>query len=542
MTYSYSITLQISKISLPYISIPNPISEGKERILVEQNSYGSAFKLNYYYTNLYLGEKMQKQGYILDTGSTITTSTCAPLCTHCGTHIYPSYNLDNFSKIISCSDPKCKHVSSKCHSNTNNCSFVISYSEGSSLHGIYINELVRFGHQYENQTGYEIPIGCTTDENHLFYTQDANGIMGLANDDHNFVHILYKNGAINNNLFSICFGQIGGIFNIGEINNKTHLENITYVPMLLDRGKYFGINILSISVNNKTLQHYNQYAYNIFIDSGTTICYINDKIFEEILNIMKSECAQYSLVNACGKYEYHSDYGHCFYFKSIQELNYAVENFWPIIHFNLGDYDYQWKPKYYVFNITTKKKAGACMGINKYSGNKITLGSSWIIGHDIIFDRKNKILGIAEADCALDKNINLTNGLELINNDENSDFILKMNYSDNYNYINDSNKYNFHMKNSEDKIYYDNIIVWQYIILATFSMIFFIVIILILFLKYFKKSDMKKMNIENHEINNNNINKNEENKRKDKNYEKVSTEIDINIKEKDNQSVIVIET
>ena len=531
---SLSITLQISKITFPYKLKPQLNNEKKRRELTEQNIYGSAFKLNYYYTNLILGEKMQKQGYILDTGSTITTSTCTPICTHCGEHIYPSFYLDNISKIISCSDPKCKQVSSKCHSYSNNCSFVISYSEGSSLHGVYINEIVRFGEEYKNQTGYNIPIGCTTDENHLFYTQDANGIMGLANDDHNFVHILYKSGVIKNDIFSLCFGQLGGVFNIGEINTKTHLENITYVPMLLDRGKYFGINIYSISVNNKTLQHYNQYAYNIFIDSGTTISYINDKIFEEILNIMKTECAQYSIVNACGKYEYHSDFGHCFYFKTIQELNLAVDNYWPTIHFNLGNYDYEWKPQYYVFNITTDKKSGACMGINKYSGNKITLGSSWIIGHDIIFDRKNKLLGIAEAQCGMDKNINLTNGLELIDND------IKKNYNQSFDINNDKKNINDNnnIKNSENNAYFDryeNIIIWEYIILATLSMIFFIIIVLILFFKYFKKNEMKKMNIEN----NNNNNKGEETKKKDMNYKKISTEIEI--KEKDNQSVMVIE-
>ena len=46
------------------------------------------------------------------------------------------------------------------------------------------------------------------------------------------------------------------------------------------------------------------------------------------------------------------------------------------------------KPQYYVFNISSEKKPGACIGINKYSGTKITLGSIYIIGHDIIFDRK----------------------------------------------------------------------------------------------------------------------------------------------------------
>ena len=99
----------------------------------------------------------------------------------------------------------------------NKCSFSISYSEGSSISGVYINEIVRFGENYKEQIGTFVPIGCTTDENHLFYTQDANGIMGLANNERNFVEILYKFGAIKKNIFSLCLAQLGGIFNIGEI-------------------------------------------------------------------------------------------------------------------------------------------------------------------------------------------------------------------------------------------------------------------------------------------------------------------------------------
>ena len=410
---SNSLILELKQISIPYLSLHENNSESGLRSLSEQYIYGSAFKLNYYYSNLYLGEDMQKQGYILDTGSTITSSTCVPLCVHCGKHINPAYNISSKDKILSCSDDKCRLVSSKCNSNDNKCSFSISYSEGSSLKGVFINELVRFGHNYKQQNGTFVPMGCTIDENHLFYTQDANGIMGLANNNYNFIDILYKSGAIDNKIFSLCFAQMGGIFNIGEINYRTHKENISYVPMLLDRGKYFGLSIKSMAVNNRTIETYKQYNFNIFIDSGTTISYINYKIFDEILTLMKEDCKKFDKINACGRYLYHGDFGHCFYFNSIEELNYAVYNYWPIIHFYLDGYDYKWRGPNYCFNISTSTKFGACMGINKSYGTKITLGSSWIIGHDIIFDRDNQLIGIAEAECYQNKNVNMSNGLEV---------------------------------------------------------------------------------------------------------------------------------
>ena len=539
---SYSISIKLNKINLPSISLNQDFSESNLRNLSEQHVYGSAFKINYYYSNLYLGEKMHKQGYILDTGSTITTATCGSKCTHCGLHINPHYDSENLDdKIILCSDPLCKQVTNNCQSarHPKECSFTISYSEGSSLTGFYIYETLRFGNDYKNKKGYKIPIGCTTDENHLFFTQDANGIMGLANTENNFIEILYKNGAINNSIFSLCFAQLGGLFNIGEINNKTHLEKMKYVPMLLDRGKYFGINILSISVNNHTVKNYEQYSYNIFIDSGTTICYINEKIFDEILTLMNKECSKFPSPKPCGDYKYHSDFGHCFYFKTTDELDFAVYNYWPTIHFYLNKYDYIWRPKYYVFNITNGSKIGACMGINKCGGTKITLGSSWIIGHDIIFDRKKKLIGIAEANCSLTDEINKTSGLELIKDD----YRLKIRNISNYNNTNKigskNNDKNMNINSDTSNNKFDNIIIWQYVILAILSFILFIIIFTILCLKYFKKNDMKQMNIE---IENNSANINI--KKDEISYKKISTEADSKEPKdnKDNQAEIVIES
>ena len=539
---SYSISIKLNKLNLPSISLNQDFPELHLRNLSEQHVYGSAFKINYYYSNLYLGEKMHKQGYILDTGSTITTATCGSKCTHCGLHLNPHYDSENLDdKIILCSDPLCKQVTNKCQSvsHPKECSFTISYSEGSSLTGVYIYETLRFGNDYKNKKGYKIPIGCTTDENHLFFTQDANGIMGLANTENNFIEILYKNGAINNSIFSLCFAQLGGLFNIGEINNKTHLEKMKYVPMLLDRGKYFGINILSISVNNHTVKNYEQYSYNIFIDSGTTICYINEKIFDEILTLMNKECSKFPSPKPCGDYKYHSDFGHCFYFKTTDELDFAVYNYWPTIHFYLNKYDYIWRPKYYVFNITNGSKVGACMGINKSGGTKITLGSSWIIGHDIIFDRKKKLIGIAEANCSLTDEINKTSGLELIKDD----YRLKIRNISSYNNTNKigskNNDKNMNINSDTSNNKFDNIIIWQYVILAILSFILFIIIFTILCLKYFKKNDMKQMNIE---IENNSANINI--KKDERSYKKISTEADSKESKdnKDNQAEIVIES
>ena len=134
---------------------------------------------------------------------------------------------------------------------------------------------------------------------------------------------------------------------------------------------------------------------------------------------MKKECAKFNKTELCGKYEFLSDYGYCFFFNSTKDLDYAVKNYWPTIHFKLDNYDYKWTPERYVFNATSANRTGACLGFNKIYSKKFTLGASWIIGHDIIFDRENKLLGFAEANCYQNNELNTTNGLELYKKNNN---------------------------------------------------------------------------------------------------------------------------
>ena len=181
------------------------------------------------------------------------------------------------------------------------------------------------------------------------------------------------------------------------------------------RNRYFGFNLKSILVNNKKLKSYieNSSDNEFIIDSGTTFSYFSKTIFNEILNLTKEECQKFNRTNACGKYKYTSNFGPCFYFDNVNDLNYAIKNYWPTFHFILDGYDYKWTPERYSINITSERQVGACMGFDYDYWSSFTLGSTWIIGHDIVFDRENNLLGFAEADCTENKELNMTNGLEL---------------------------------------------------------------------------------------------------------------------------------
>ena len=105
--HTYEIITDIKILPSKYVSL---------RSLSISSSYGNSHDLNYYYTYLYLGSPPKKQSYILDTGSSITTSPCS-LCTTCGKHKNGLYQISN-DQIIKCSNNFCSYVNSKCSLNS----------------------------------------------------------------------------------------------------------------------------------------------------------------------------------------------------------------------------------------------------------------------------------------------------------------------------------------------------------------------------------------------------------------------------------------
>ena len=356
--------------------------------------YGNAHIEKYYYVNLYLGKLGIKQSYLLDTGSTITTSPCN-LCKDCGKHKNNYYPISNDS-IIKCEDPNCYLVNSNCYREV--CDFMISYLEGSNLEGIFVNEIVRFGDNFTNQKLNYIPIGCTTKESHLFRDQLADGIIGLSFSEYNFVSILKRSNIIKKNIFSICLSQYGGYFTIEDINKKYHLSNnISYTN--IEWGNHYYINVNSINILNETIDISNR----IFIDSGTTYTYFPSYYGNKIIDKINEICNKENNKNKCGKYEEINNFGSCYSFNNKKDIIYALDNIFPNITFILNNnIKYIWRPYDYYFNYSNK----ICLGFTEM-GNKFILGSTWMRGHDIIFNRENFTIGFVEADCNKGINYNL---------------------------------------------------------------------------------------------------------------------------------------
>ena len=393
------------------------LSPENDSYFLEQ-AYGDSAVLNYYYATLYFGPKKTPQTLILDTGSPTTTSPCS-VCTSCGKHINKPYEFTDESRLVKCNTDECSSLSSSCRNSR--CSFYISYLEGSRLEGFFNFQDVYFENINNSpiitNKFFTIPIGCTTTETHLFATQLADGIMGLNNSGKSFVSILYKNKVISKELFTICFGQNDGYFSIGEIDTKYHKSKISYVPQISGLTNFY-IKINNMKVGSDTISTYN---YNVFIDSGTTITYFPRQIFDSIMTSFNKYCK-----NKCGKFENVDSIGYCGMFKSKEDRAKALNKYWPNIVLVLEGYDYILSPNDYFFEYNENNKIAACIGFEGEGASKITLGGTFMHGHDIIFDRDNLRIGFAEADCnrgsTIKKNISI-NGNNYSENNNNDSFI-----------------------------------------------------------------------------------------------------------------------
>ena len=375
-----------------------------------QTVYSDSFSKNYYYTTLYVGHDKVRQTYIIDTGSSIMSSPCSP-CEQCGSHKRAYYyDQNHLHKPLNCGSKICNLVpATNCLSKktlfSRSCSFKINQVSGDGIMGYYLRDIVYFetDRKYHNSPfqkkvyrSYALPIGCTTGELGKYKELNTDGIMGMNNNPKSFANLLYNLKIINSNVFTLCFGLRGGYMSLGEVDNSFHKGEIQYAPLVSSNNSYL-VRLDSIKVGDNP---HNPVKVPIIssIDTGNTISYFPSTIFKAVTKQFINYCEKQA--GNCGKFTYDNNAGYCSSFSDRESLFKAVYHYWPNITLEFGKSEYIWRPinyYYYIFNETERK---ACLGFNYHLSDKIILGSNFIHGHDIIFDRVKHRIGFVPADCS----------------------------------------------------------------------------------------------------------------------------------------------
>ena len=376
-----------------------------------QTVYSDSFSKNFYYTTLYIGDNKVRQTYIIDTGSSLMSSPCSP-CPDCGQHKNAYYyDINRFHKPLKCKSKICNLVpATNCEGKrsifSKSCSFKINRDSGDGIIGYYLKDIVYFEtdrkyhanpHQRKIYRSYALPIGCTTGEQGKYKELKTDGIMGMNNSPKSFISLLYHLKVINQDVFTLCFGLRGGYMSLGEVDKTFHKSTtIEYAPLLNSQMFYFvKLNSLKIGDSPNVIKT----SLIASIDTGNTISYFPSIIFKKITQQFKLFCDKEG--GKCGNFTYDQELGYCAIFHERESLFKTIFQYWPNITLSFGDSEYVWRPiNYYYYHLKNIGERKACLGFHFHSSEKVILGSNFIHGHDIIFDRKNQRLGFVPSDCS----------------------------------------------------------------------------------------------------------------------------------------------
>lgn len=276
------------------------------RHIASARLYGNVDSYAYYYVDLLVGTPPQRVSVIIDTGSGVTAFSCAS-CRHCGNHIDPAFDFakSTTAKWIPCSG---------CHGTCRNghCSYSQSYTEGSSISGWWFRDAVHLGDAIQHNPAVHMNLGCHMDENRLFYTQRANGILGIrppGRGARTLLQELFADKAhIDSSVFALCLAEWGGRLVVGGHNKSYHTGPIVYFPLSLSSG-YYGVPLSSMRVNG--VEVHNRFG-STMIDSGTTYVYMASAPYRSLKRAIESYCRSHDNCGAVQK-------GHCFEIPTMYE-------------------------------------------------------------------------------------------------------------------------------------------------------------------------------------------------------------------------------
>lgn len=357
--------------------------------------FGNLNKYAYYFTDLMIGSPPQRVSVIIDTGSRLVGFPCKK-CTHCGDHLDPPFDDEGSRSLrwFNCSD-QCRET---CQDNY--CPYKETYAEGSSISGFWFDDMVEIGDKFSQNPPVRARLGCHTSENNLFYTQRANGIMGLAPttgsaSQPTILQQLFSDRKhVNTEIFSICLAVWGGRMTVGGYNESYHDPpgEDTVVWVTMSASHYYFLTPVGMSLGHgdeaAIIGSAADFGVSI-VDSGTTYTYLPKDLFGKLMDSLESYCADHDDCAA------DKDNDECW---RLRDADRGPEKF-PPLSFDFGaGRPVVWKPATYLHQ--RGEEGYVCRTFMENSDVFQTVfGISFMLHKDFIFDVGGNKLGIAEANC-----------------------------------------------------------------------------------------------------------------------------------------------
>jgi hypothetical protein len=369
----------------------------------------AAFNSHHIY--IYVGSPPQRRLVIADTGSRFLVFPCKP-CTKCGNKHFskeyfdPSYSTTDINN--QCSARECFFSVKDSCNNSDECSWRSAFTEGSSVRGFEVEDLVWIGTdnleesiKVHMQAAVPFSFGCSTSETGLIANQYADGIIGMASlQKDTVVDVMYREGTIPHRAFALCLTADGGVLSLGGTAvSHRHKEQMTSQP--LTSSSFYTIEVVAFIVGDIELKGYTDRfisdAFNAgkgtVVDSGTTDTYIPKQVAPQFIRAWEK----------ITKTKYHNE---------ATRLTWRNFQKFPNVTIVLAS-GYKWVIEPHSYLEQAHLKESPLVDTRSAWDGRITfrnrlyvdepegavLGSNAMIGHDILFDLEGQTLGIAGANC-----------------------------------------------------------------------------------------------------------------------------------------------
>jgi len=214
----------------------------------------------------------------------------------------------------------------------------------------------------------------------------ANGILGMAPrpQGHTVIQALFADTKhVEGRVLSMCLAEWGGLLSVGATNATYHTSQIVWVPMTINTG-FYRMRLKQLSMYGTPIT--TSLGGGSIVDSGTTYTYMSTKAYKALRGAIEDYCNNHDGCSATRK-------GNCFHVSATVGLKK-----FPNITWDLENAHVVWEARSYLY------RAGStttwCYAFQDDGPSvRTTLGATWMLHKDIIFDLRGSRLGIAEASC-----------------------------------------------------------------------------------------------------------------------------------------------
>lgn len=354
-----------------------------------------------YFTKIQLGSPPKDYYVQVDTGSDLLWVNCVG-CEKCPVQSKLGIKLSFYdpkgsssSHLVGCDDSQCTMIYSSSFDNCKPdvlCYYQITYGDSSTTSGYFVEDEFHYdmmtGNSQITKRNSSIVFGCGAKQGGgLSQSNDQalDGIMGFGQANSSTISQLAAAKKVKK-VFSHCLDgrNGGGIFAIGEVvepkmNTTPILSHMQHYNVLMLRMEVDG-NVMKLGSGRPSI-----------IDSGTTLTYLPDDMFERLMNVLISKQPDLDFNTVEEQFK-------CFQYSG------DVDDGFPPVKFHFDDsLTMTIYPHEYLFSLQSDVWCFGWMnsGITDQNGSDVVLLGDLVLNNKLVlYDSVKNAIGWTEYNCS----------------------------------------------------------------------------------------------------------------------------------------------